>query len=376
MEVFSPCKEVFPKGYTFFLQQNVLESKNCVPLRVFIKTGTNERMLYSNQRNGLISAGTLLYILAGCLACWGACYVRSMGYPIQEEAGTPLIWQFLSRQFSSVTQAYIIGFVLMSGGAFLVHRANYALMLIREKTFLPILIYVLLVSTNEDFLPLKATSFGVFFTILAIYELFTAYHDAHNRRNIFNAALLISLGSLIWVHILWLIPLLWYGMYLFRVLSFRTFLATLLAPAAIYWIVGVYALGQQDLGLFTQPFESLFTFHPLRITGNTLWDWIAIGYLIGLTLLASIHILTHEYEDNLRTREFLAFLILLSLSSFALYFLYEQSSEEFLQIACFPASILIAHLFTVVRNRWTQGLFHFTNLLFIILFILRIWNFS
>ena len=107
-----------------------------------------------------------------------------------------------------------------------------------------------------------------------------------------------------------------------------------------------------------------------------MWDWVSIGYLIGLTLLSSVHILTHEYEDNLRTREFLAFLILLALSSFALYFLYEQSSEEFLQIACFPAAILIAHFFTVVRNRWTYWLFHFTNLLFISLFLFRIWNFS
>ncbi len=333
-------------------------------------------MLYSNQRNGLMSAGTLMYVLAGCLACWAMCFVRSMGYPIQEEAGEPPIWRFLCGQLSSATQAYAVGFVLMAGGAFLVHRANYVLMLIREKTYLPILIYVLLVSTNEDFLPLKATSFGVFFTILAIYELFTAYHDTQNRRNIFNAALLVSLGSLVWIHILWLIPLLWYGMYLFRVLSFRTFLATLLAPVVIYWIVLVYAFGQQDMGLFLPPFESLFTFHPLRITGNTMWDWVSIGYLIGLTLLSSVHILTHEYEDNLRTREFLAFLILLALSSFALYFLYEQSSEEFLQIACFPAAILIAHFFTVVRNRWTYWLFHFTNLLFISLFLFRIWNFS
>ena len=134
-------------------------------------------MLYSNQRNGLMSAGTLVYVLVGCLACWAMCFVRSMGYPIQEEAGEPPIWRFLCGQLSSATQAYAVGFVLMAGGAFLVHRANYVLMLIREKTYLPILIYVLLVSTNEDFLPLKATSFGVFFTILAIYELFTAYPD-------------------------------------------------------------------------------------------------------------------------------------------------------------------------------------------------------
>ena len=55
----------------------------------------------------------------------------------------------------------------MAGGAFLVHRVNYALMLIREKTLLPFLFYALLTSTNPDFFPLKSTSVGVFCLILA-----------------------------------------------------------------------------------------------------------------------------------------------------------------------------------------------------------------
>ena len=68
-------------------------------------------------------------------------------------------------------------FLLMAGGAFLVHRVNYALMLIREKTLLPFLFYALLTSTNPDFFPLKSTSVGVFCLILALYQLFTSYHD-------------------------------------------------------------------------------------------------------------------------------------------------------------------------------------------------------
>ena len=47
---------------------------------------------------------------------------------------------------------YLIGFLLMAGGAFLVHRVNYALMLIREKTLLPFLFYALLtVQTRISF---------------------------------------------------------------------------------------------------------------------------------------------------------------------------------------------------------------------------------
>lgn len=70
---------------------------------------------------------------------------------------------------------------------------------------------------------------------------------------------------------------------------------------------------------------------------------IQIVLVAGLTIIASLNIVTHEYEDNLRTRQFLSFLIVMAIWSFGLFFIYEQSSEEFLEMACVPASILIAH---------------------------------
>ena len=113
----------------------------------------------------------------------------------------------------------------MAGGAFLVHRVNYALMLIREKTLLPFLFYALLTSTNPDFFPLKSTSVGVFCLILALYQLFTSYHDPDATDKAYNASLISSIGSLLWIHILWFLPLFWLRMYNFRTLNIRTFVA-------------------------------------------------------------------------------------------------------------------------------------------------------
>lgn len=95
----------------------------------------------------------------------------------------------------------------------------------------------------------------------------------------------------------------------------------------------------------------------------------------GLTIIASLNIVTHEYEDNLRTRQFLSFLIVMAIWSFGLFFIYEQSSEEFLEMACVPASILIAHFFTVNRGKYIFWLFHFSVVMFIALLMIRIWNF-
>lgn len=263
----------------------------------------------------------------------------------------------------------------MAGGAFMVHRANYALVLIREKTWLPFLLYALLTSVNPDFFPLKSTTVGVFCLILALYQLFISYHDTAATDKAFNATLMIGIGSLLWVHILWFIPLFWIGMYNFRSLSLRMFLASLLGVATVYWFVFGWCVWQQDFTPFTVPFASLFKIRFLAIVGANLLDWISVICVAALTLAASINILTHEHEDSLRSRQFLSFLIIMAIWSFGLFFLYEQSSEEFLEMACVPASILIAHFFTVTRGKYYFWTFHASILLLITLLVVRIWNF-
>ena len=315
-----------------------------------------------------------LYAFIACIVSWIVSYVYSIGYPVYGEVAAPPLWNAICQLLPNKAFTYVIGMALMIGGAFLLHRANYALMLIREKTLLPFLFFILLISTNPDFFPLKSTSLGVFCLIFAVYQLFTSYHDPESMGKAYNAALLIGVGSLLWIHILWFLPLFWYGMYRFRSLNVRTFMASFLGVSTVYWFVLGWCVWQKDFSPFIIPFTSLFKIHFLQIKG-TFIDWIGLIYVALITIIASINILAHEYEDNLRTRQFLSFVIVLAIWSFVLFFIYEQSSEEYLEMACVPSSILMAHFCTVVHNRYIFWLFHFTVLLFIALLFIRLWNF-
>lgn len=327
------------------------------------------------RRYSIATPGTYIYTLSICILCWVTGYIYSIGYPVYGEVTAPPLWNTLCQALPGKAFTYIIGILLMFGGAFLLHRANYALMLIREKTLLPFILYVLFLSTNPDFFPLKSTSVGVFCLILAIYQLFTSYHDPEAKENAYNAGLIIGAGSLLWIHILWFIPLFWLGMYNFRSLSLKTFLASILGISTVYWFLLGWCVWQRDFSPFTIPFSTLFKIRFLQINGAGMIEWIGMIYIALLTAVASINIITHEYEDNLRTRQFLSFLIVMAIWSFGLFFIYEQSSEEFLEMACVPASILIAHFFTVTRGKKVFWLFHSTVVLIIALLITRLWNF-
>ena len=326
----------------------------------------NSTYSYSRRHN-LFGTTTFVVVLLACIGCWIASYLNSVGYPVYGEVTATPLWNAICQVLPGKAFTYGIGMLLMFGGAFLLHRANYILVLIREKTLLPFLFYVLF--------PLKSTSLGVFCLILAIYQLFTSYHDPEAKSNAYNAALLIGVGSLLWVHILWFLPLFWMGMYNFRTLNIRTFLASLLGIGTIYWFLLGWCVWFRDFTPFTIPFAALFKIRFLISQELGLLDWIGILWMALLTTVSAINIITHEFEDVLRTRQFLSFLIAMSVWAFALYLLYEQVSEEFLETACIPASILIADFFTVMRGKVIFWTFYSTIVLYITLLVLRLWNF-
>ena len=314
-------------------------------------------------------------ILLVCFACWVLSFFNSVGYPIYGEVSDTPLWNTICQALPGKEVTYISGLILMIGGAFLLHRANYILVLIREKTLLPFLFYILFISTNPDFFPLKSTSVGVFCLILAMYQLFISYHDTEAKEEAYNAALLIGIGSLLWVHLLWFLPLFWIGMYNFRTLTLRTFLASLLGVATVYWFLLGWCVLQRDFTPFTVPFSMLFKIRFLATEAPAFLNWVTILVIALLTVIASVNILSHEVEDSLRSRQYLSFLILMSAWAFALYFLYEQVSEEFLETACVPTSILIAHFFTVTKGRMVPWLFGASVVILVAASFIRLWNF-
>lgn len=327
------------------------------------------------EHGNRLIAGRQVYILAVLLSlvCWGVGYVGNIGFPLEPDSYDTPLWRKCCEVISSKETAYFIGILLMFSGAFLIHRMNYVLGLIREKTTLPFLFFVLFISTDPDFFPLKATSVGVVCLVLGMYALFQSYHDPENKSLAFNWAFLIGIGSIFWIHIVWFVPLFWFGMYHLRSLAFRSFMASVFGFLTVYWCMSGWCLWQNDFTPFTQTFPLLIQFKPMVIVGGV-WSWVTVCYWVFLALIATVNILTREYSDSLRTRENLSFLVVFTIWAFLLYFLYDYASEEFLVTACIPASILVAHFFTVRWNKWVGALFYFTIAAFVAVLFMRVWN--
>ncbi|MDD2435959.1 MAG: hypothetical protein PHG27_00355 [Massilibacteroides sp.] len=309
-----------------------------------------------------------------CFGSWVAGYLSSVGFPVYGGVGDAPLWNAFCKILPSKEITYLIGFILMMGGAVLLQKSNYELMLIREKSKLPFFLNIFLISTNPNFFPLNPASFGVFFLIVAISLLFSTYHRHDVRSTAFNISLIISLGSLLWIHILWFIPLFWYGMYKFRTLTVRAFLASLVGFVTIYWFLLGWCVWSRDFSPFFV-FSSLFKIQLISFSYMDWINWIGMFLVAFVFLIAVVNIISHDLDDIQRTRHFLYLLVLFGFWSFALAVLFAQSADEFLQSACIPSSLLIAHFFTLSRGRVVGWLYYFTLLSFAVILSVRLWNF-
>jgi len=175
----------------------------------------------------------------------------------------------------------------------------------------------------------------------------------------FNAAFLIGVGSLLCIHILWFIPFLWWAMRYFNILSWRTFLASLMGVGVIYWLLWGWCVWRGDYSPFTVPFAALPDISLFNVArGRFSLDWVRALFMGLPALLAVINIHLRAHEDGQQARRFLGFLILFVVAGCALALLYEPLCKELLGMTCMPIAILTAHFFAVSRSKQRYWLYY------------------
>jgi hypothetical protein len=267
-----------------------------------------------------------------------------------DENSTPL-WRATAALFSEPALAITAGLSIMLAGALIIQRASYNFIIIREKTSQPFFLYILFYSSCINQLPLSPAAIALIFFISATYQLLSSYHNEISICNAYNAALLIGLGSLFWIPLLWMTPVIWIGMYRLQSFSRRTFSASVAGIATVYWILLGYCMLTGDFSYFSSDLSQLFRIDIL--------SWLTIGKTAVLNMililvfiiigLLGIHI--HEYDDSLRTRQYLSFLSMLNISTFLLYIIFGTKTEGYVIVLCAPLAILFAHFLSTGRWR-------------------------
>ena len=315
-------------------------------------------------KNFVVPSIPLAVLLVGlCFIIWMSAYVGTQ-YTTDTTLNTSVV-QSLQSVFSPdslLSNLICIALTLLNG--FLVAQINNRFTIIRTRTFLPILIFLLLISTWNQTHMMIGSHLALTLFIFALFYFFTMSRDRKASEQAFMGTFLISVSSILINPLIFIIPVCWIGFTIFQSLSLKTFLASLFG-AITPWILytSVLYLIHPDvdfstlINIYYSIDLSLSTFSLTEIIYTVSMGIILITGLIGMYSVSN--------SDAINTRNKLNFLLFLFVSMIVISFIFSNQIKSFLPIIALVYALLISHPLTLKQN-------NFYGILFIIFCLINI----
>jgi len=212
--------------------------------------------------------------------------------------------------------------------------------------------------------------FVAFYTLL-----FNCYQNKKSAGWTFYAFSCLGLASLLFVQILYFIPVLWLVM-LFNIqsLSFRTFWASIFGIIVPYWILGCYYLVNGDLANIATHFAALEQFGTFaQFTSLTVNKIATFAYVLILAIIGSIHFIRKNYNDKIRIRMIFNTFMVMDLLSVVFIILQPQYYDMLIRLMIINTCPLIGHFITLTKTWITNIGFYIILISSILLTIFNLW---
>ena len=258
----------------------------------------------------------------------------------------------------------IISLVLTLLNAFLISQLNNRFTIIRTRTFLPLLIFLVLISSWSQTHTTVTSHLSLTLFIFSLFNFFNMSRDKNASEQAFTGSLLISLCSLLIHQYIFLIPICWIGFIFFQSLSLRTLLASIfgtLAPWVIFLAISYFINPSINLLQFvTFNFNFELDFLSIKLQEIIYISSISLIMIIGIFGLFSI-----SNSDATSTRNKLNFLVFLLVILSIVSFIFRNQFNCFLPIIALAYSLLISHPLTLKQS-------NFYGILLVIFIVLNI----
>lgn len=199
----------------------------------------------------------------------------------------------------------------------------------------------------------------------ALLLLFQTYQDEQAMGRSFYAFLCIGLSSMVYVHTLWYVPVIWILMAKqLQSLNWRTWLASFIGLLTPYWFSLLWFLVPRhfddewamDLSPVGEHFSQLFDFN-YEAPSFRLGHILVIVFTVILTTTGIIHFWRYSFEDKIRIRLLYGFFAVFAIFTLVFILVQPQHFQVFMPLFFIGASPLIAHVLTLTSSRLSNILF-------------------
>lgn len=329
----------------------------------------------NNRLQSQITAGrwTLPAVIFTCTLCW---FVIAFLIPdIKQQEQGMKIWEYIHQLLIPSWADRISCFLLYGIIGYFLIEINNQFTIIRIRASVQTSFYFMLVTACPAMHYLYVGDLISVFLLLSIFFLFKSYQQSQPSGCIFYSFFFISAGSIFFPPFIFL-SILWFTTsYRFQSLSIRSIFAALLGLTLPYWLLFAHAVFYHQIDLFYTPFKDLITFTPIfNFEELQKWELFTLLYLLMLFIVSSVHCFITGYEDKIRTRSYLRFIISLTFYIFMYIAIQPSTATRLLPLVIILVSILIGHLFALTNSKISNLFFIGSMVSLILLFINNIWT--
>lgn len=252
----------------------------------------------------------------------------------------------------------LIAFALVVFIAFFAQQINDRYALIRTRTKLPAIVFVIIAGGFTALHTLHPVYFAAIFLLLAIYNLLAVFNNPSPFPPIFNAGLFLSIGVLFYFQLIVIFPALLIGIViLYREVSWHELLICVVGFFVPLIFAAGFAFYYDRFPEFLKTMEQNLVTPVNHIKSN----YPLYGFLIFLTILiliASLKFLQQFDSRKVSIRKYYSvFLVIFSFAIAGLVAI-PAASQEMLIIAAVPVTFLISNLLASIESRfWGELLF-------------------
>lgn len=252
----------------------------------------------------------------------------------------------------------ILSLIIVFFVAVLIQQINSRFSLIKTRTKLPMVIFIIIIGGFTFMHTLHPVLFAAIFTLLGINSLLSIFNNSEPQLDIFNAGLFIAIGTLFYFNLIVLLPAFLIAISILRrERNWREFLIVIIGFIIPFLFALSYAFFTDQLSeAFLNFQKNIITPVNHFKTNYPLQGFL--GFMIFLTLIGSIKIMQQYDSRKVSTRKNYQVFFVVFLFSMLGFIFIPGTSQEMLVIVVLPVTFLISNLFVSIESGfWRELLF-------------------
>jgi hypothetical protein len=318
--------------------------------------------------------GVIFLIIVTLLLVWTGAFIKLKSqFPLYFDLEPMPLYGVLSSIIgTNALPGTIIALLLISLMSFLLVNLNTTLFFINERTFLPAVIYILLSGLFPQYQVLNPAFIASVFLMLAIKRIMDAYRIQGTAYSLFDAAVLISTGSLFYANLFWFGLLVLIGIVLLRTGNVKEISISILGLVTPYLITfAIYYV----LGLDLKYLRSVIEYNFFGRSDYYAFSRITIVTLIffALSIIAGIgYLFTVINNKKIKSRKTFSLLLWVFVISIVVYFAVPSVSVDIMPVTAIPLSYIMSHYFIFLRKKIIPEIIF--TLYFVFIVLIQIWS--